>query len=306
MGSIHVTTNGRHNNNHNDCAPGRVGKSGPKGERGLTGPKGSKGEIGPIGPKGAKGEQGPSGVKGEKADVCECITNQQLVNRIESLEEIIEILRKPRSCQEIFENNPSTNSGVYRIFPFTNDDGLKVYCDMHTDGGGWMVIQKRADGSEDFYRNWQDYLDGFGDVNGEYWLGLENIHQLTQNDNFELRVDLEDFEDNIRFAKYSNFMVGPGDDYTLSVGGYSGDAGDSLTGHNGYRFTTKDRDQDTYSGNCAELYKGGWWYSACHSTNINGLYLNGAHESYADGVNWYHWRGHHYSLKTTEIKIRKK
>ena len=90
--SIHVTTNGRHNNNnnHNDnCVPGRVGKSGPKGEVGLTGPKGSKGEIGPIGSNGAKGEQGPNGVKGERgrdADVCECITNQQLINRIESLE----------------------------------------------------------------------------------------------------------------------------------------------------------------------------------------------------------------------------
>jgi len=303
--SIHVTTNGRHNNNNGDCVQGRVGKSGPKGERGLAGPKGGEGEKGvrgDIGPQGTKGERG---MRGLDADTCECITNQQLLSKIEYLEDITKVITA-KTCQNILEINPSSASGAYNIYP-SLDDKMQVYCDMETDNGGWIVIQRRQDGSEDFYRNWQDYVDGFGDVNGEYWLGLEKIHKLTANNDFEVRFDLQDFEDNQRFAKYSTFTVGPADGYILSIGGYTGDAGDNFnTRHNGHPFSTKDRDQDSYSSNCAVAYKGGWWYDKCHRVNLNGLYLNGQHESYANGINWHAWRGYHYSLKATEMKIRKK
>ena len=85
----------------------------------------------------------------------------------------------------------------------------------------------------------------------------------------------------------------------------SGDAGDSLAWHNGMKFTTKDRDNDLKSGvQCAQEYKGAWWYNKCHSSNLNGLYLRGHHTSEADGVNWYYWRRNSYSLKKTEMKIR--
>ena len=84
----------------------------------------------------------------------------------------------------------------------------------------------------------------------------------------------------------------------------SGDAGDSLRNHNGMMFSTKDRDNDLTGGSCAQGYKGAWWYNKCHHSNLNGLYLRGNHTSYADGVNWLHWRGHQYSLKKTEMKIR--
>ena len=83
-----------------------------------------------------------------------------------------------------------------------------------------------------------------------------------------------------------------------------GTAGDSLSGHRGKAFSTKDRDNDAYSGNCATQFKGAWWYGSCHSSNLNGRYLKGKHSSYADGVNWYSWKGHHYSVKRAEMKIK--
>ena len=80
--------------------------------------------------------------------------------------------------------------------------------------------------------------------------------------------------------------------------------GDSLQYHNGRSFSTFDNDNDAYATSCAEEFKGGWWYNACHWSNVNGLYLVGPHDSHADGVNWLTWRGYNYSLKFTEMKIR--
>lgn len=86
---------------------------------------------------------------------------------------------------------------------------------------------------------------------------------------------------------------------------FSGTAGDSLARHRGHAFTTKDQDNDSWRrGNCAVEYKGAWWYEQCHHSNLNGVYHNGRHSSYADGVNWYHWRGHNHSVKKAEMKIR--
>ena len=72
------------------------------------------------------------------------------------------------------------------------------------------------------------------------------------------------------------------------------------------QFSTKDQDNDLgqHVSNCAENYKEAWWYNDCHSSNLNGLYLNGSHASLADGVNWYTFRGYNYSLKRTEMKIK--
>jgi len=85
---------------------------------------------------------------------------------------------------------------------------------------------------------------------------------------------------------------------------FSGTAGDALSYHRGYPFTTKDQDNDSWGGNCAVGNKGAWWYKSCHHSNLNGLYHHGKHSSYADGVNWYHWKGHYYSAKRAEMKIR--
>ena len=176
---------------------------------------------------------------------------------------------------------------------------------MDTDGGGWVVFQRRMDGTVDFYRNWADYVKGFGDLNGEFWLGLSKINRLTQAGGNMLRVDMADFEGGTRYANYSSFeILDSSRKYQLNIGGYSGDAGDNLAGHTGAKFTTKDHDNDSAGSNCAISYKGAWWYTACHASNLNGRYLSGAHTSHADGVNWYHYKGHYYSLKTTEMKLR--
>ena len=85
----------------------------------------------------------------------------------------------------------------------------------------------------------------------------------------------------------------------------SGDAGDSLGYHNTMKFSTKDRDNDLYyDGSCAQLKKSAWWYKHCQNCDLNGLYFHGYHASFADGVNWYYWRGDYYSLQKTEMKIR--
>ena len=121
-------------------------------------------------------------------------------------------------------------SGLYTINP---DGGkpIQVLCDMTMDGGGWTVFQRRLDGSVDFYLGWESYKNGFGNLNGELWLGNDNLHRLTAVDNVMMRVDLEDFDGNITYAEYKTFKVaGEADKYQLLIGGYNGTAGDSMTG----------------------------------------------------------------------------
>ena len=126
-----------------------------------------------------------------------------------------------RSCAELY-NAGKTSSGVYTISP-DSSEVFDVFCDQTTAGGGWTVFQKRLDGSVDFYRGWADYQNGFGNLNGEFWLGLDKIHSLTNSDTLKLRVDLEDWEGETRFAEYDMFAIGnEATKYRLSLGSYSG------------------------------------------------------------------------------------
>ena len=126
-----------------------------------------------------------------------------------------------KTCADLY-NAGKTSSGVYTIDP----DGFgtfNVFCDQTTAGGGWTVFQKRLDGSVDFYRDWADYKNGFGNLNGELWLGLDKIHRLTNIQIFKLRVDLEDWEGETRFAEYDMFAISDeASKYGLSLGSYSG------------------------------------------------------------------------------------
>ena len=187
-----------------------------------------------------------------------------------------------------------------------NPDGkgsFNVYCDMRTDGGGWTVFQRRQDGSVDFYRGWNDYKSGFGQLTAEFWLGNDKIHRLTAARPSTLRVELEDWNGVRVYAKYGKFNIGNEQaKYRLEVGSYSGTAGDSLAGHNKMAFTTKDRDNDVDSGwNCAVAWAGAWWYKSCHTSNLNGKYLG--YKTDNRGARWEGFRGS-LSLKFTEMKLR--
>ena len=175
---------------------------------------------------------------------------------------------------------------------------------METDGGGWTVFQRRQDGSVDFYRYWTDYENGFGNLTGEFWLGLSKIHRLTKEGSNTLRVDLGDFDNNTRYANYSTFNVSDGStEYILTVGGYSGTAWDSLWWHNGWRFSTRDNDNDDWSGaNAAQWASGAWWYHNGYDSNLNGRYFN-ASTTNGQGIRWNHWKS--TTLKFTEMKTRR-
>lgn len=91
---------------------------------------------------------------------------------------------------------------------------------------------------------------------------------------------------------------------TLSNAYFTGTAGDSLSAHRGYGFTTKDRDNDIWNKNCASRFKGAWWYNNCVTSNLNGVYLHGKHSKSWEGMVWNTWKGANYSVKRAEIKIR--
>ncbi|KAG9466500.1 hypothetical protein GDO78_016567, partial [Eleutherodactylus coqui] len=208
------------------------------------------------------------------------------------------------NCKEL-QHRGAVLSAWYKIYP-DGENSLTVLCDMDTDGGGWIVFQRRYDGTINFLREWNDYKRGFGNQLSEFWLGNDNIHHLTSSGSHKLRVDLIDFDNQHSFAAYTSFYLsGEADNYKLHIGAFTGgSAGDSLGYHNNRPFTTKDRDKDTYKDNCAITYKGAWWYGNCLHSNLNGQYLGGAHSSYGYGINWKSGKGLNYSYKITEMKFK--
>uniref|UniRef100_A0A7N6FDQ8 Fibrinogen C-terminal domain-containing protein n=1 Tax=Anabas testudineus TaxID=64144 RepID=A0A7N6FDQ8_ANATE len=213
---------------------------------------------------------------------------------------------KPVDCSDIHKQDKSSSSGVYTIYPLGERSAVQVYCDMDSSGGGWTVFQRRMDGTVNFYRPWDYYKFGFGDPAGEYWLGLDNIYYLTNQRKFELLVDMQDFDGKKVFARYSSFSIsGECDGYKLQVSGFTDGGADGLSGHSGFKFSTFDKDQDTWPNNCAKSFLGAFWYNACHTANPNGVYRWGADGTlFAVGVSWYQWKGHDYSLKSINMKIR--
>ncbi|XP_012916660.2 tenascin-N isoform X2 [Mustela putorius furo] len=209
----------------------------------------------------------------------------------------------PADCSQV-QQNSNVASGMYTIYLHGDSRRpLRVYCDMDTDGGGWIVFQRRNTGQLDFFKRWRTYVEGFGDPMKEFWLGLDKLHNLTTGTptRYEVRVDLQTANESA-YAVYDAFQVASSKErYRLSVGKYRGTAGDALTYHNGWKFTTFDRDNDIALSNCALTHHGGWWYKNCHLANPNGRYGETKH---SEGVNWEPWKGHEFSIPYVELKIR--
>nr|XP_045735095.1 tenascin-N [Mirounga angustirostris] len=209
----------------------------------------------------------------------------------------------PSDCSQV-QQNSNVASGLYTIYLHGDSSlPLQVYCDMNTDGGGWIVFQRRNTGQLDFFKRWRTYVEGFGDPMKEFWLGLDKLHNLTAGTptRYEVRVDLQTANESA-YAVYDSFQVASSKErYRLTVGKYRGTAGDALTYHNGWKFTTFDRDNDIALSNCALTHHGGWWYKNCHLANPNGRYGETKH---SEGVNWEPWKGHEFSIPYVELKIR--
>ena len=214
-------------------------------------------------------------------------------------------------------------TGVYSIQDFTDIESpfsvpvvpttLTARCDMATDGGGWMVIQRRLpNGTVNFTRCWSDYENGFGDLDGEFWYGLKNIHHLTTRDDVELRVDMVKADDGTELTQtYQTFRVADAsDNYRLPIG-EKGEAGyDYMAYHNGYQFSTYDQDHDSSTNNCAFINQGGWWYNSCYTANLNGPHTlpltPGVDQTYALLLLYNRITGENQRLSSVEMKMRVK
>ncbi|XP_045651551.1 tenascin-X isoform X2 [Ursus americanus] len=207
----------------------------------------------------------------------------------------------PRDCGEEIQNGASTSRATTVFLNGNRERPLNVFCDMETDGGGWLVFQRRMDGQTDFWRDWEDYAHGFGNISGEFWLGNEALHSLTAAGDYSLRVDLRAGDEAV-FAQYDSFRVDSAAEYyRLHLAGYHGTAGDSMSYHSGSVFSARDRDPNSLLISCAVSYRGAWWYKNCHYANLNGLYGSTVDHQ---GVSWYHWKGFEFSVPFTEMKLR--
>ncbi|XP_044225263.1 tenascin-N isoform X4 [Thunnus albacares] len=208
----------------------------------------------------------------------------------------------PMDCIQIMKNG-NKKSGIYTVY-INNDRSkpIEVYCDMDTDGGGWLMLQRRTTGKLDFMKRWRQYIAGFGNMTDEFWIGLDKIYELTNTPTqYELRFDLGLGSERV-YAVYDNFKIAPvKQKFKLTIGKYSGTAGDAMTYHQGRPWTTVDSDNDIALGNCALTHRGAWWYKNCHLANLNGKWGDNRHSM---GVNWEPWKGHLTSLDFTEMKIR--
>ncbi|VDI83116.1 Hypothetical predicted protein [Mytilus galloprovincialis] len=189
---------------------------------------------------------------------------------------------RPIDCEHV--KTKRKRNGIYKIYPEHLVIGFDVYCDFEIDNTGWTVIQRIFNGKTDFYRGWETYEIGFGDLEAEFWLA---------------------------YARYSTFSVGDSStNYRLNVGGYSRNAGDSLDYHNGQAFTTKDRDNDQLKSvklknNCGIYRQGAGWYKACAYSNLNGLYIEGGQENNVKEIVWNQWKGSQYSMRSSSMMIRR-
>ncbi|XP_052818071.1 microfibril-associated glycoprotein 4-like [Mya arenaria] len=220
----------------------------------------------------------------------------------------------PSDCLDAY-NGGQTADGVYNIQPLGGEP-TTAWCDM--TNGGWTVIQRRMDGSENFERLWADYAAGFGSCEAEYWLGLNNIHLLTTMSS-SFMVELEAWPGEsvmTHFETYSNFSVGSeATNFTLHVDGFvesnNSFVSSFIDSQSGRPFSTEDREAENFlNRNCSWLTRGPWWHAHdCFPLSLNGVYfVGGTYNSTRwlyEGIEWYRLWKYTYSLKTSVMKIKR-
>ncbi|XP_066018350.1 microfibril-associated glycoprotein 4 [Pocillopora verrucosa] len=202
-----------------------------------------------------------------------------------------------KNCAELYKSG-KTSSGVYTI-DLDGHGAFSVFCDQTAAGGGWTVFQKRLDGSVDFYRGWTDYKNGFGNLHGEFWLGLDKIHVFFKIV-FICFVNTR-LIDRL-FCSFANNCIAPWEKFPLlrKLYFFQENAGRFSFSSSWAALCNQGQGQISL---CCDL-QGSLVVRELPFLYLNGLYHHGAHSSYADGVNWYNWKGYHYSVKKAEMKIR--
>ncbi|XP_049732674.1 angiopoietin-related protein 4 isoform X1 [Elephas maximus indicus] len=214
----------------------------------------------------------------------------------------------PRDCQELFEEG-ERQSGLFQIQPQGSPPFL-VNCEMTSDGG-WTVIQRRQDGSVDFDQPWEAYKAGFGDPQGEFWLGLEKVHRITGGHGGRLAVQLQDWEGNAESLKFPIHLGGEDTAYSLQVTApVASKLGATAVAPSGLSlpFSTWDQDHDLRRDkNCAKILSGGWWFGTCSHSNLNGQYFHSIprqRQQRKKGIFWKTWRGRYYPLQATTMLVQ--
>ncbi|GCC29331.1 angiopoietin-related protein 4 isoform X1 [Chiloscyllium punctatum] len=212
----------------------------------------------------------------------------------------------PSDCHQLYLEGQRTTS-VYKIQPIGSKP-FEAFCQM-TEEGGWTVIQRRRDGSVDFDRLWQAYKDGFGNLTGEFWLGLEKLYTIVRQGGYLLRIELEDWENHTEYTEYPFSLGSEATDYTMTLKSpTSGNLKNAIRESSGLGFSTRDQDHDLkFNMSCAKHLTGGWWFTTCGQANLNGKYFASKprqrHER-KQGIFWKPWKGRNYPLKTTTMMIR--
>ncbi|EDX03945.1 techylectin-5B [Drosophila simulans] len=199
--------------------------------------------------------------------------------------------------------------GIYTV-QVLGLEPFQVSCDTEIAGTGWTVMARRTSNKLNFFRSWAEYKNGFGQLDGDFFIGLDKLHAITKSQPHELYIHLEDFEGQTRYAHYDEFFVESENKFyaMTKLGGFTGDAGDSMMHNRNQNFSTFDRDNDGWHKNCAEEYVGAWWHVNCTYSNLFGIYVKGDEGQYFQwkGIVWHSWRNESYSYKVMQMMVRPK
>ncbi|XP_060656546.1 fibrinogen-like protein A [Drosophila nasuta] len=179
----------------------------------------------------------------------------------------------------------------YVVIRYLSEIGtIYVPCDYQLGAPGWMVIQRRIDGAQNFTENWDTYRKGFGYAdNSDYFLGMERIHRLTSSRCYELHLHLEFENGSIAYAHYDDFRVSDEvSGYAITVGAFTGNTTDVLSGYDNVKFSTFDRNNENI--NCPRSGQSGWWFKSCSESNLNGM--------------WNHFNWDSNNLRKSKMLIR--